>query len=426
MNISMHDFLYITTNIFGTYIIFKFMMVFFSREDVNKKIEICLYAGYFFAISLIYLFIKIPVVMMLCNIFSFFLISLNYKSNMKKRIFAVMFIYLILMCIEVIVINLLSGLQFDIFRKNKYYSAYSLIVLKLATYIVVLILNKYKNSKQGEQVPLSYWICITFIPMASMYIILLLFRLNITNVTFMIVGVIFILMINFSTFYLYEVISLTCAKQAEKIWIIQQNKYYERQFNLMKSSMKVTKAIKHDLKNHLLTVYSLLQKEKSEEALKHISDIIEVCNSQKEYVRSGNTAIDSVLNFKLQEARQKNIRICFNLNIPENIEIPSFHISIILGNLLDNAICAVDKLECNRYINFKMKYTKGRLIIKIDNPFNGEILMNGNRIVTTKLDRNNHGIGIESIKIILQKYDGSMEIQHDNNIFSVTLLLYIN
>ncbi|WP_416529585.1 sensor histidine kinase [Clostridium botulinum] len=194
----------------------------------------------------------------------------------------------------------------------------------------------------------------------------------------------------------------------------------------MKSSMKVTKAIKHDLKNHLLTVYSLLQKEKSEEALKHISDIIEVCNSQKEYVRSGNTAIDSVLNFKLQEARQKNIRICFNLNIPENIEIPSFHISIILGNLLDNAICAVDKLECNRYINFKMKYTKGRLIIKIDNPFNGEILMNGNRIVTTKLDRNNHGIGIESIKIILQKYDGSMEIQHDNNIFSVTLLLYIN
>lgn len=286
MNIGMYDFLYITTNIFGTYIIYKFMMVFFSREDVNKKIEMCSYVGYFFAISLIYLFIKIPVVIMFCNIFSFFVISLNYKSNMKKRIFAVMFIYLILMCIEIIVINLLSGLQFDIFAENKYYYAYSLVVLKLATYIIVLLLNKYKKSKQGEQVPLSYWISITFIPMASMYIILLLFHLNITNITFMILGVIFILMINFSTFYLYEVISVTFAKQAEKLWIIQQNKYYERQFNLMKSSMKVTKAIKHDLKNHLVTVYSLLQKEKSEEALKHISDIIEVCNSQEEYVLS--------------------------------------------------------------------------------------------------------------------------------------------
>ncbi|EPY2305381.1 sensor histidine kinase [Clostridium sporogenes] len=233
-------------------------------------------------------------------------------------------------------------------------------------------------------------------------------------------------MINFSTFYLYEVISLTFAKQAEKLWIIQQNKYYERQFNLMKSSMKVTKAIKHDLKNHLVTVYSLLQKEKSEEALKHISDIIEVCNSQEEYVRSGNMAIDSVLNFKLQEARQKNISVYLNLNIPENIEIPSFHMSIILGNLMDNAIYAVDKLESNRYINFKMKYTKGRLIVKIDNPFNGEILINSNKMLTTKGDRNNHGIGIESIKVILQKYDGSMEIQHDDNVFSVTLLLYIN
>ncbi|AUM97447.1 TPA: GHKL domain-containing protein [Clostridium botulinum] len=426
MNINMYDFLYIATNIFGTYIIFKFMMVFFSREDVNKKIEICFYVGYFFAISLVYLFIKIPVVMMLCNIFSFFLISLNYKSNMKKRIFVVMFIYLILMCIEIIVINLLSGLQFDIFAENKYYYAYSLVVLKLATYIIVLLLNKYKKSKQGEQVPLSYWISITLIPMASMYIILLLFHLNIANITFMIVGVIFILMINFSTFYLYEVISLTCAKQAEKLWIIQQNKYYERQFNLMKSSMKVTKAIKHDLKNHLLTVYSLLQKEKSEEALKHISDIIEVYNSKEEYVYSGNTAIDSVLNFKLQEARQKNISAYLNLNIPESIEIPSFDMSIILGNLMDNAIYAVDKLECNRYINFKMKYTKGRLIVRIDNPFNGEILINGNKMLTTKGDRNNHGIGIESIKVILKKYDGSMEIQHDDNVFSVTLLLYIN
>ncbi len=55
MNIGMYDFLYITTNIFGTYIIYKFMMVFFSREDVNKKIEMCSYVGYFFAISLIYL-----------------------------------------------------------------------------------------------------------------------------------------------------------------------------------------------------------------------------------------------------------------------------------------------------------------------------------------------------------------------------------
>ncbi|KOR26003.1 sensor histidine kinase [Clostridium sp. FAM 1755] len=426
MNISVYDILYITTNIFGTYIIFKFMMVFFSREDVNKKVELCSYIVYFFVISLVYLFIKVPVIMMVCNILFFFIISLNYKSDMEKRIFAIMFIYLIFMCIEVIVIKLLSGLQFDIFAENKYYSAYGLIVLKLATYIVVLILNKYKNSKQGEKVPISYWICITLIPMASMYIILLLFHLNIANGTFMILGVIFILLINFSTFYLYEVISSTCAKQAEKRWIIQQNKYYEKQFSLMKSSMKVTKAIKHDLKNHLLTVYYLLQKEKSEEALKHISDIIEVCNRQKEYAHSGNTVIDSALNFKFQEASQKNIRINLNLNIPENIEIPSFDVSIILGNLLDNAIYAVDKLENNRYINFKMQYTKGRLILRIENPFNGQILMNNNKIITTKEDRNNHGIGIESVKIILKKYNGSMDIKHDNNIFSVILLLYIN
>ncbi|EJO5349285.1 GHKL domain-containing protein [Clostridium botulinum] len=426
MSISIYDFFYIATNIFGAYINFKFMMVFFSREGVHKKLELISYITHFCVISFIYLFVKIPIVMMICNIIWFFLISLNYKSNIKKRIFAVIYIYLILMCVEIIVINLLSELQFNIFGQNKYYASYTLIVLKLATYIVVLILNKYKKCKQGHHVPVSYWVCIILIPVASMYIILLLFRLNIKSRTFMVLGVIFILIINFSTFYLYEVISLTCEKQSEKQWIIQQNKYYERQFNLMKSSMKVTNAIKHDLKNHLSIVYSLLQKEKSEEALKHISDIIEVWDSREKYVFSKNTSIDSILNFKLEEARQKNIKVFVNINIPENINISSFDISIILGNLLDNAICAVSKLKSNRYINFKMKYTKGRVIIKIDNPFNGQILMNNDKILTTKKDKSNHGIGIESIKIIVQKYDGSMELQHDNNIFSVTLLLYIN
>ena len=73
-----------------------------------------------------------------------------------------------------------------------------------------------------------------------------------------------------------------------------------------------------------------------------------------------------------------------------------------------------------------MKFTKGRLILKIENPFNGQILMNNNKIITTKKDRSNHSIGIESVKFILKKYNGFMDIKHDNNIFSVILLLYIN
>ena len=426
MDAGTYDLIYIITNIFGTYIIFKFMMVFFERPDANRRIEIISYIGYFFVISSVYLYVKIPVVMMVFNILAFFLISLNYKSSIKKRILAVALIYFIMMCVEVIIIQLLSGLKFNIFAENKYSLSYSLIVLKLATYVIVLVLNKYKTTRQGEQVPVIYWVCILLIPIGSMYIVLLLFRLEITNTIFMIIAVAFMLLINFSTFYLYDIISAAFANQAEKLWAVRQNKYYERQFDLMKSSLKAMRSLKHDLKNHLSTVYYLVQNRKEEEALEHITDIIEVCDSQKENAYSGNATVDSIINFKLQEAKQHNISISLDITIPENIKIPSFDMAIILGNLLDNAINAAAKSESGRTIDLKIKYTVGRLILVIDNLFSGNVLIRGNTVLSSHRDINSHGIGLQSVKMVLQKYNGSMVIKHENNIFSVTVLMYID
>jgi sensor histidine kinase regulating citrate/malate metabolism len=48
--------------------------------------------------------------------------------------------------------------------------------------------------------------------------------------------------------------------------------------------------------------------------------------------------------------------------------------TVILGNILDNAIKAAVKVKDNRYINLKMKYDKGRLLIQSDNPFTGKIM----------------------------------------------------
>jgi sensor histidine kinase regulating citrate/malate metabolism len=99
--------------------------------------------------------------------------------------------------------------------------------------------------------------------------------------------------------------------------------------------------------------------------------------------------------------------------------------AVILGNLLDNAITAVCELTEDRYVNIIIKYDKGRFILKIDNPFEGKILKEKNTLLTTKVDKSNHGIGLQSIKAVLEKYNGSMELVHSKKVFSVTLLMYI-
>jgi sensor histidine kinase regulating citrate/malate metabolism len=138
-----------------------------------------------------------------------------------------------------------------------------------------------------------------------------------------------------------------------------------------------------------------------------------------------NIDIDSILNFKIQEAAQQKIKIALDLSIPEKMSIASFDLAIILGNLLDNAIEAVAEMEKERQIKTKINYDKGRLIILVENPYQGERVKVGNQYLTTNKESSQHGLGLENVKSVLQKYDGTMDITQRGNIFSVSLLLFV-
>ena len=107
------------------------------------------------------------------------------------------------------------------------------------------------------------------------------------------------------------------------------------------------------------------------------------------------------------------------------MSIASFDLAIILGNLLDNAIEAVAELEKERQIKTNINYDKGRLIILVENPYQGERVKDGNRYLSTNKELSQHGLGLENVKSVLQKYDGSMDINQRSNIFSVSLLLFV-
>ncbi len=424
MKISMYDIIYLCSTTFGTYTIYKYFRVFFDKEHTTKKTEILSFICYNIAISFIYIFINIPMVLMLCNILAFFLLSWNYKSSFKIRVLAVLFIYLILMCIEMLIVLLTGYLKFPVMAQNNYSSIFGILSIKIISFAVVLIISNFKNIRKGKIVPNSYWACIALIPAASLYIIIVLFCAEELTSTQLIMSIIFILLINFSTFRLYDVITKVMWDQMDKKLLKQQNQYYDRQFRIMKDSLQALKEMKHDWKNHLSALHSLIQNGEIDKSLLHISEMLQI-SSQSGQARTGNIIIDSILNFKLQEASRNNIEITLDINVPENMNVPSFDMTVLVGNLIDNALEAVLKLEENRFIHIKMAYDKSRFLCYITNPFTGAIKKEGPHIVTTKDDRGNHGIGFESVKSVLKKYDGTLEIEHDNNIFSVLLMIYV-
>ncbi len=423
----LYDIIYIITNIFNTYITYRFMGIFFSKEDINKKIELISYSLYFAFGTAIYLCIGIPLINMMYNIIVLFFISFNYKSRMKTRLVSIAIVYIIMACIETVLVLLTDYFHKSILDKNEYSSIVGMVSIKIVSYAVVSILSRSKNLKSGEKISSSYWLCIILIPLSSIYIMLTIFSGSDFIPTRVVISITLLLLINFAIFYLYETLNAFLTERMQQSVIKEQNKSYSKQFAMMEEYLKATNELRHDLKNHLTSMSLLIQNGNTQEVLTHISDMIGVCTNQKEYSRSGNVVLDSILNFKLQKAASENIKISLNIHVPPQMDIPSFDMTIILGNLLDNALEALAMVDrTNRYLDIWAKYDRGRFILKLSNSFEGPILGNTSGLLTTKDEKLIHGIGLNNVRSTIQKYDGTIEIKYSDNVFSVSLLIYVD
>ena len=403
-------------------------MVLFDRSQlqVKRKWEFASYVSCYAFITVVYLLTRIPVVMLVSNISFFFLLTFNYKGSFKRRVFSAMVIYLTLMCTEVLLVLLIGYFKLPILKQNDFDSIFGIVAMQIISYAVVIIISKYKHIKKGISIPSTYWICISVIPFASIYIMLLLLSSGNLKFSYVVIGIILILVTNFSVFYLYDKISEMFLEQSQKLLFAEQNKYYEKQLDIMKSSLEATLSIKHDMKNHLLALQSLAQNHCYDELLECLNDIIANCEDQTAFSHSGNVVIDSILNFKLQEASKLNAEIILDINLPKDLQVPAFDMATILGNLLDNAIDALKAIEDRRMISVKIKHSRGQFIVKISNTFNGIVIERANYLLTKKKDDINHGLGIKNIKKILEKYDGSMDIEYNAMIFTSILLMYVD
>jgi two-component system sensor histidine kinase AgrC len=426
MQLSMYEWVFIITSVFGAYTVYKFMTVFFETKNSHRKVELLSYIGYFLVISVIYLVVNIPIVLLIANLLALIGLTYNYQSAFKKRVLVVVFIYLIFMSVEMTVALITGYINFPLFSENNYSSIFGLIFFRILSYVVVLVFNNFTNIKRGEIVPNSYWLSLVLIPATSLYVILLLFQAEGLSAVQVILSVILLLFVNFATFYLYDAITAALSERMERRLIIEQNKYYDRQLELMRASLETTRAIRHDLKNHMYSISALVKSNDREQILHYLADIMEDFGAEKHYASSGNIIIDSIINFKFQDAERRNITTTLDLNIPENLEIPSIDMTIILGNLLDNAIEAASEVKESPYIDVKIKYDKGRLFLQVKNPYVGEVIEKDGRFITTKNDRENHGIGLDSVAKVVLKYDGTMSVDYSDNIFSVAVLMYVD
>ncbi|MRI80488.1 sensor histidine kinase [Fundicoccus ignavus] len=201
--------------------------------------------------------------------------------------------------------------------------------------------------------------------------------------------------------------------------LLQELKLKEQaDLNLLSHNMEFLKT-KHDLKNHLISLKSLLEIGKAEEADTYITSLL-AQPTFKTYVHSKNDIINALLNSKIAE--NPSIRFHIRLNI-EEFPFHARHLTVILGNILDNAIEAVTLLtttEKEIEVIITENHDYGKIVVI--NPFDGELEEKEGQLFSRK-GKARQGIGLMNVQQMITESGGKMIYATDNQIFRVTVLL---
>lgn len=204
----------------------------------------------------------------------------------------------------------------------------------------------------------------------------------------------------------------------------QEIRMYENQFEIIRQSQIAARSLKHDMKHHLKMLYDLVSSGNNNAALKYLSDMGAFMDNMEEFVSSGNERIDSILNYMIGKAQNANIHISWKIQIPEQIEISTFDINVILSNLLDNALNALEDIP-NPTLEILMKYDRGLLCISIQNNCSHEQAAIFHAHSVSQPD-NEHGYGLKNVQRIVEKYHGSLTTECVNDVFHASILLFLS
>jgi hypothetical protein len=203
--------------------------------------------------------------------------------------------------------------------------------------------------------------------------------------------------------------------------------HYRQQLYYMKNLEEMTDRLKserHDFNHHLGVIYGLLESGDVDKAAEYASHLVKTAGDYQNLVNVPYPMVRAMLNYKLSAAKEKNIRLKLHVGIPEGLALPEFDLTVILGNLLDNAVESCMTVDENdRYIEFNMFYKPDCLIIQTENPVSGVSKpQNGSRR-TTKSDAENHGYGLRNIEFLAQKHNGFLNTARENGVFKADVAL---
>lgn len=235
-------------NLFGTYVVYFAMGVFFQERRTTKKVEWWSYCLLYVVTNGVYLMFRIPIITIIANLVLLYGLTYNYEGTQKTRWFAIALIYVILILSNTIPVLVTGRLDLNIWSSFQVNSLWVIVASHVLSYLFVLILKKIRNANEEVPLPGSYWLGIVSIPITSIVVLLIAFSNPVHSQLPLLIQAVLILIMNFLVFYLYDNVVAVLNENASNRIIEQQAKHYKNELIITKSNNEEINQLKHDIK----------------------------------------------------------------------------------------------------------------------------------------------------------------------------------
>lgn len=362
----------------------------------------------------------------------FGVLSLFFKGTLTERIIISFTATLLLAICDICTLTMIGkmlNVNYQALVENNNFSRFLCVLSSKFLYvitasIILFFKKKYTFLLQKRELLLMITVLLLSIIQISLIRNIIYEQQQYYNI-FMVV-LLCVVMMNIVIYYTMIYISKRNVDETNYSLMKKQIELQKESIQALEQKYDETAKIRHDLKNYMSCALNMAEQEKYTELIQFLQTLSdEKINSVKSYVNTKRSVMGAVLNTKLSKAQSKKIDMqCYILSEFDNIS--DADLGIILANLLDNAIEACEKNQYHSEIIVKTWIEAGYYFLEISNTVEMNVLSNNPMLKTNKNDVELHGIGLRSVRDIVEKYDGMISFDQKGNIFHVYVSLEKN
>ncbi len=201
-----------------------------------------------------------------------------------------------------------------------------------------------------------------------------------------------------------------------------QDKVLKVQRDEVQTIYRTMRGWRHDYHNHMQTIKAYLSMNQVEETLIYLEHLEEDLDAIDIAIRTGNVSVDAIVSSKLSVAEKKKIVVNCTAKMPEQVQVSEVDLCAMIGNLLDNAIEACEKVEEERrFIRLYIGVFKKQLYISVTNSTAEKRRKKFSELVSEK--KGSHGFGLKRIDSVAEKYHGFVNRKNEPGVFATEVML---